>query len=287
MTFYTAGIDVGSSSIKATLMGFNDQGDDEKLLAFEVEKIRKRNIKDVIQSCYRRMLERLKLNEKQIAYVASTGEGEMVDFRKGHFYSMTCHARGALFLVPQVRAVVDIGALHSKALVMDERSKVLAYRMTSQCASGTGQFLENIGRYLGVTLADIGELSLKADKPEMPSGICAVLAETDVINMVSRGITTQNILKGIHLSMARRLVNLLKMLKADGDVLLTGGLSQDEGLRCAIDELAEKDGLNVRIGAHELSIFAGALGAALWAGFRHVRLSGLRGGTHERNNPSM
>ena len=196
----------------------------------------------------------------------------MVDFRKGHFYSMTCHSRGAMFLAPEARAAVDIGALHAKAMIMDDRSKVLGYRMTSQCASGSGQFLENIARYLGVATEDIGELSLQAKEPENVSSICAVLAETDVINMVSRGITTGDIIKGIHLSMARRLVGLLRTLKAQGDVLVTGGLSQDAGLMAAMQEIADKDTQKIRIQTHELSPYAGAIGAALWAGFRHLKI---------------
>jgi benzoyl-CoA reductase subunit D len=188
---------------------------------------------------------------------------------------MTSHARGAIFLNPQARAVVDAGALHSRALIMDERSKVLGYRMTSQCASGSGQFLENISRYLGIGIEDVGTKSLTADNPEVVSGICAVLAETDVINMVSRGISPGNILKGIHLSMARRLVNLLRMIKAEGEVLVTGGLSRDVGLTTAMQELIQEDkkGPAVAVRSHELAPYAGAIGAAIWGGFRHVRLS--------------
>ena len=119
---------------------------------------------------------------------------------------MTAHARGAVFLNQDVRAVVDVVRCMPGNAV-DERSKVIAYRMTSQCASGSGQFLENIARYLGVAIDDIGALSLQGDSPEQVSGICAVLAETDVINMVSRGISTANILRGIHLSMAKRLMS--------------------------------------------------------------------------------
>ena len=135
----------------------------------------------------------------EVAYVATTGEGENVEFRTGHFYSMTTHARGASFLAPDARSLLDIGALHGRAVSIDERGKVLAYKMTSQCASGTGQFLENIARYLGVAQEEVGTLSLQADDPETVSSICAVLPETDLINMVSRGISSENILKGIHL----------------------------------------------------------------------------------------
>jgi benzoyl-CoA reductase subunit D len=254
-------------------MQFDKSGGNECLLATKVDKIRKRDIKAVIKNVYENVLAGDDLRHDNIAYVATTGEGELVDFRRGHFYSMTSHARGAIFLNPEVRALIDCGALHSKAMLIDGRSKVLSYRMTSQCASGSGQFLENIARYLGVGIEDIGALSLKADNPEIVSGICAVLAETDVINMVSRKITTPNILKGIHISMAKRLAGLLRMVKAEGDVLMTGGLAMNAGFLAALQELADNDKrLNIRMVAHEKSQLAGALGAALWGAYRHIHL---------------
>ena len=146
------------------------------------------------------------LAKDDVDYIATTGEGENVKFATGHFYSMTTHARGGVYLDPEARAVVDIGALNGRAISIDERGKVLSYKMTSQCASGSGQFLENIARYLGVAVEEIGPLSQSAANPEKVSSICAVLAETDVINMVSRGIATPDILKGIHLSIDRKSV---------------------------------------------------------------------------------
>ncbi len=155
---------------------------------------------------------------------------------------------------------------------MDGRGKVLGYRMTSQCASGSGQFLENIARYMGVALEEIGELSARGTSPEPVSSICAVLAETDVINMVSRGIRREDILKGIHLSMAGRFLKLLRGAKAEGTVVVTGGLSADRGLFATLLELAQKEGKELSIVAPEDGILAGAIGAALWGAFRHRRL---------------
>jgi benzoyl-CoA reductase subunit D len=145
--------------------------------------------------------------------------------------------------------------------------------MTSQCASGSGQFLENIGRYLGVTLDEIGPLSLEADDPEACSSICAVLAETDVINMVSRGISIPNILKGIHESMAGRYLRLLTSARAKGIVLVTGGLAADVGLVQALREAATAQKADLDVQAHKDSVLAGALGAALWGAFRARKLS--------------
>jgi benzoyl-CoA reductase subunit D len=101
------------------------------------------------------------------------------------------------------------------------------------------------------------------------SSICAVLAETDVINMVSRGISTADILKGIHLSMAGRYVKLLRAIGALGHVTITGGLSADSGLALALQEKVSEDGLDLKVHTHPHSIYAGALGAALWGGYRH------------------
>jgi benzoyl-CoA reductase subunit D len=145
--------------------------------------------------------------------------------------------------------------------------------MTNQCASGSGQFLENVARYLGVTLDDVGALSCRATNPQPVSSICAVLAETDVINMVSRGITTADIVRGIHLSMAGRYVKLLQAAGATGEVLITGGLAADEGLASALRERAAAEKLEISVTTHPRSIFAGALGAALWGAFRHDVLS--------------
>ncbi len=269
---YTVGIDIGSGAVKTVLFK-DDQWVDKRL-----ERIRRRDPMELARQTFDEILQANKLKPEDVAYTATTGEGENVKFATGHFYSMTTHARGGVFLNPEARAVVDIGALNGRAIYIDERGKVLSYKMTSQCASGSGQFLENIARYLGVAVEEIGPLSKSAQTPEKVSSICAVLAETDVINMVSRGIATPDILKGIHLSMASRLVKLLKVTGiTKGTVLLTGGLALDEGLLAALREdlTTEKiSGLNIV--SHPDSIYAGAIGAALWGAFRHDRLRELQ-----------
>ena len=266
---YSVGIDVGSGAVKTVLF----RG--EEWLAKRVERIRRRDPMELARQGFDEVLNEKGLAEKDIAYVATTGEGENVKFATGHFYSMTTHARGGVFLNPEARAVVDIGALNGRAIYIDERGKVLSYKMTSQCASGSGQFLENIARYLGVAVEEIGPLSRSAKTPEKVSSICAVLAETDVINMVSRGIATPDILKGIHLSMASRLVKLLKVTGITrGTVLLTGGLALDEGLLAALrEELTNEKIAGLEVVSHPDSIYAGAIGAALWGGFRHAKLN--------------
>jgi benzoyl-CoA reductase subunit D len=268
----TAGIDVGSSAIKVAVME-DDPARGARLLVGRSERLRRRDVEAVAEELLDSCVAEAGCARGDLAYVATTGEGEAVRFRTGHFYGMTTHARGGLFLDPDTRAIVDIGALHTRAVLMDERAKVLSYRMTSQCASGSGQFLENICRYLGVTIDEIGPLSLLAQAPEACSSICAVLAETDVINMVSRGIAAPDIIRGIHQSMAGRYLRLIASSGAKGVVLVTGGLAGDVGLIASLREAAAEHKGTVEIRAHEHSVLAGAIGAALWGAFRFRRLA--------------
>ena len=271
----TIGIDIGSGAVKSVLFRHGPKG--PEWLAKRCERIRRRDPMQLAEEGRDGVLADAGVSPQAVDYIATTGEGENVKFATGHFYSMTTHARGGVFLQPAARAVVDIGALNGRAISVDERGKVLSYKMTSQCASGSGQFLENIARYLGVAVEEIGPLSRTSTTPEKVSSICAVLAETDVINMVSRGIATPDILKGIHLSMASRIVKLLKVTGiTSGTALLTGGLALDTGLLAAIQEEAANEKVNVQAVAHEDSIYAGAIGAALWGAFRHAKLAELK-----------
>ena len=272
----TLGIDIGSGAVKSVLFRSGRDGR-PAWLAKRCERIRRRDPMTLAQEGHDGVLADAGIAAKDVDYIATTGEGENVRFATGHFYSMTTHARGGVYLDPRARSVVDIGALNGRAISIDGRGKVLSYKMTSQCASGSGQFLENIARYLGVAVEEIGPLSTTSANPEKVSSICAVLAETDVINMVSRGIATPDILKGIHLSMASRIVKLLKVTGVkDGVALLTGGLALDTGLLAAIREEMVNEKVTVDAVSHPDSIYAGAIGAALWGAFRHAKLEELK-----------
>lgn len=271
---YTIGVDVGGSYVKAVLMQYNHTNGDHKLIDKQTEKIRKRNPKDVVVDAVDVILERNKLSyDKDIAYLASTGEGEMVEKKRGHFYSMTSHARGGIYFAPEAKTVVDMGGLYVRAIKVDSKGKVLDYKMTGQCASGSGQFIENISRYLGLAIEEVGDISLQADNPEVPSGICAVLAETDVINLVSKGLSTPNIIKGINLSIASRVVKLLSSLRAESPIMLVGGMGMNVGMVQAIEETAAENKKNTfTFISNPNAIYSGAIGAALWGGFRYHKL---------------
>lgn len=265
------GIDVGSGVIKTVL--FRVEGEQNQWVARWDARIRQRDSHKLVEDSIEYVLKQAGLKREEINYIATTGEGESIKNTTGHFYTMTTHARGALYLNPAARAVLDIGALNGRAISIDERSKVLNYRMTSQCASGSGQFLENISRYLGIGQDEIGGFSVKSTNPEKVSSICAVLAETDVINMVSRSIPPSDILRGIHESMADRLIKLLKSIDVkNGVVMMTGGLALDIGLVKAIQDGMDAQKLATKVATHADSLFAGAIGAALWGAFRYEKL---------------
>jgi benzoyl-CoA reductase subunit D len=273
-SIYTMGIDVGGSYVKGVILEYNSQSGNHHVLDKQTEKIRKRNPKDVVVEMVDTLLKRNNLSyEKDIKYLASTGEGEMVERKTGHFYSMTTHAKGGIFFAPQAKTVVDMGGLYVRAIKVDSKGKVMDYKMTGQCASGSGQFIENISRYLGLAIEEVGEISLKADNPEVPSGICAVLAETDVINLVSKGLSTPNIVKGINLSIAQRVVKLLGALNAQSPVVLVGGMGMNVGMIQAIEELSAENKKSVfEFISHPDAIYSGAVGAAIWGGFRYYKL---------------
>ncbi len=296
----TVGIDIGSSAIKVALLEHArieekmsageapDPGDGQhsSVLHTRLERIRKRSPYSVATMCLEQILKAAAMSMEDLDYISATGEGDAFPLKTGYFFGMTTHSRGANYLFPEARSVLDVGALHQRAMVIDERSKVLNYRMTGQCASGSGQFLENISRYLGVTTDEIGPLSLKSASPEKVSGICAVLAETDVINMVSRGISNEDILKGIHISLRGRMAKLFRSAGGAFPLVITGGLALDAGLvRTLEEELITKD-LSPVIKTHQLSPFAGAIGAALWGAFRyHKQATNGRPGTQLHDDP--
>lgn len=270
----TIGIDVGSGVIKTAL--FRVEGENTEWLARWDARIRQRDSFQLVEESVDYVMKKSGLTRKDIHYIATTGEGESLQLATGHFYTMTTHARGALYLNPEARAVLDIGALNGRAVSIDGKGKVLNYRMTSQCASGSGQFLENISRYLGISQDEIGALSRQSTNPEKVSSICAVLAETDVINMVSRSVPPGDILRGIHESMADRLIKLLKSIDVrQGVVMMTGGLALDEGLVKALQDGMDAQKMATRVASHPDSLYAGAIGAALWGAFRHEKLRTL------------
>jgi predicted CoA-substrate-specific enzyme activase len=248
-----AGIDIGSGTTKCVLLdaagAVRGRGETKTRADFE------RVAREVVAAA----LAAAGLPEDAIAYTATTGLGRYaVPFRDIQITDLTCGARGAATACPEARFVLDIGAQCSRAIRLRDGGKVREFHMNEKCAAGSGGFLERAAKYLEVPVADIGPLSLHAGSPQAISSVCAVLAETEIINHVSEGVTVENILRGIHDSLADRALSLLKRVGLDGPVAFIGGVARQEGMVVAL-----RGKLGVPVQVPEGPQFAAALGAAL------------------------
>ena len=171
----TIGIDIGSGAVKSTL--FRVENGKQEWLAKRCERIRRRDPMTLADEGRAAVIEEAGVSPDQVDYIATTGEGENVKFATGHFYSMTTHARGGVFLHPGIKAVVDIGALNGRAIYVDERGKVLSYKMTSQCARARASPGEHRA-LLGVAIEEIGALSCGSKDPEKVSSMRRVAKPT-------------------------------------------------------------------------------------------------------------
>jgi (R)-2-hydroxyacyl-CoA dehydratese activating ATPase len=220
------------------------------------------------QEILRELGEQKRAEASRTVYIASTGYGRYrVPFRQIQITEMTCHAVGAVRLFPQTRTVLDIGAMNARAMRIAANGRVAAFRMNDRCASGAGRFLERVTRSLEINLEQAGELSLRSHDPQSISSICAVLAESEVINHVTEGKPIEDILRGAHNSIAERLVALVRQVAPQPEITLTGGVTKNVGMVRALEER-----LGARLNVSPQSEFAGALGAALLARQRWLRL---------------
>jgi predicted CoA-substrate-specific enzyme activase len=255
-----AGIDVGSRATKAVLLEAETGrrlGRSSLTTGADLAGAARRALDEAMRAA----------GVGEVAYVASTGYGRyQVPFRDLQITEITCHGRGAKDLFPRTRTVLDVGAMNTRAMRVAPSGRVEAFRMNDRCASGAGRFLERIARGLEVELEEIGALSLRASDARPISSVCAVLAESEVINQVTEGRSVEDILAGAHGSIADRIVTLLRQVGAEPEITLTGGVSRNVGMVRALEERVGVS-LNVSPDAEH----AGALGAALFGAARLLR----------------
>jgi predicted CoA-substrate-specific enzyme activase len=258
-----AGIDIGSGTTKCVLV------DGDGAIRGQGEVRTKADFELVARTALEAACQSLDGGADEIAYVATTGLGRYaVPSRDIQITDLTCGARGAASVFPGTRYVLDIGAQCSRAIKLRDGGKVKAFHMNEKCAAGSGGFLERAAKYLEVDIADIGQLSLGAEKPQPISSVCAVLAESEIINHVSEGAAVENILRGIHNSLADRALGLLKRVGLDGEVTFIGGVARQAGM---VAVLREK--LGVPVNVSDAPQFTTALGAALLGLQRFRKLS--------------
>ena len=195
-----AGIDIGSGTTKCVLV--DEHGTVQGRAAVKTKANFEKVAREVLDEAS---------SGREVAYTATTGLGRYaVSFRDIQITDLTCGARGAATLFPSTKYVLDIGAQCSRAIKLRDGGKVKEFHMNEKCAAGSGGFLERAAKYLEVSVADVGAMSLDATQPQTISSVCAVLAETEIINHVSEGVAVENILRGIHNSLADRALLLLK-----------------------------------------------------------------------------
>ena len=233
-----AGIDCGSGFTKAALLW---EDDDAGTSACVLGRGRSRsgvNMENAANEALAAALSEAAVERSAVEYVATTGFGRYsVSFRDIQITEITSGARGAHHLFPATTRVLDIGAQSTRAIALGERGKVKAFKTNDKCAAGSGMFIVRAAKYLDVPLERVGELSLNAENPQPISSVCAVLAESEIINHVSAGVSVEDILRGIHDSLADRAATLLKRVGGgDGGVTLIGGVAHQGGLVRAVEK---------------------------------------------------
>jgi predicted CoA-substrate-specific enzyme activase len=260
----TAGIDVGASYTKVAIV------DERGEVAARTACPTGFNFPRVAESALSEALTASAIDRTEVAYIAATGFGRsMVPFRDLAITELTAHAWAVHRMFPRVRTVLDVGGQTAKAIRVDERGRVKAFRLNDKCAAGSGAFLEKTVRYMGFSVTDIPRLAEEAADPVEISSVCAVFAESEVINHLASGTSASDICAGGVIALAGRSKQLVKRVKAQADYALTGGLTRIPLMQRALEDLLQTE---VLLAADEFGVYAGALGAALLA---HQRLQSV------------
>jgi predicted CoA-substrate-specific enzyme activase len=263
MSLLAAGVDVGSTQTKAVIM--NEQ---RNLIATSLIPTGA-YVTQAAESAFQQVLASAGVARADIGCVVGTGYGRYkVTFGDLQITEISCHARGAHFLFPGTRTVIDMGGQDSKAIKVGPDGDVCDFQMNDKCAAGTGRFLAAAAEVLDLPLDEIGAVSLRAKNPVRLSSVCAVFVESDIMSYLAQNKTVEDILGGVHSAIAARTVSLVRRVGVEDQITFTGGVSRNIAMVRALEEKLGKK-LNVGGDAH----FAGAIGAALFAMERAEKLS--------------
>ncbi|HJO38019.1 MAG: acyl-CoA dehydratase activase [Vicinamibacterales bacterium] len=254
---WTAGIDVGSTYTKAVIL---DPSDSIAGRAMAKTGFR---LGEAAQKVYAMALADAGLEEEEIAYVMATGYGRFqVAFRDLQVTDLTAAARGARFLFPGTRTVLDVGGQTMKASRIDQAGQVKMFRLNDKCAAGTGAFLEKTARYMGYATEDIGPLAVTSRSAVPISGVCAVFAESEVINHLSEGASPADIMQGAIVSLVERSVQLMKRVQMEPQFTIIGGIVRFPSMANLIKD---RLGADVNIAPEETVQYMNAVGASVLA----------------------
>jgi predicted CoA-substrate-specific enzyme activase len=247
---YFAGIDIGSTMTKVVIMNegiissvIGPTGPEQRRLANKVME---------------EALNKAELAFESINYIVATGYGRInVPFADKQVTEITCHAKGVASLFPEAKTVIDIGGQDSKGIKIDN-GRPIDFVMNDKCAAGSGRYLEITADALGINIEEMGDLALKSENPAQISNICTIFAEQEVVDKLAEGIPLRDLVAGVLESLANRVSRMVKRLKVEEAVVITGGVAKNAGL---VKALSEKLGYHVSVPSEPL--LTGAVGAAI------------------------
>jgi predicted CoA-substrate-specific enzyme activase len=251
-----AGVDIGSTASKAVILVDGEP-------VGHVVGPSSTNPSRTAHKIYEEALSEAGVDASDVEFVVGTGYGRTkVEFADRNISEITCHGRGAHFLLPSVRTVIDIGGQDTKAISIDEDGNLLDFAMNDKCAAGTGRFLEAMARSMEMPIGQMEDHYFGAGEPCTITSMCSVFAESEVINLINDGVALPRIVKGLVLSLAARVAALSRRLGLIEDIVMTGGVAKNQGVQRAIEKklkikFKQFNGVDPQI--------VGALGGALIA----------------------
>jgi len=252
---YAAGVDVGSTQTKAVLV------DEERQIVGRSLLPTGANVVQAAERAFREALESGDIHEEDVGFVVGTGYGRYrVEFGDTQITEIVCHARGAAQMFPATQTVLDMGGQDTKAIRIQPGGDVIDFCMNDKCAAGTGRFLQSAAAALDLDLGELGPTALRGHRPVNISTTCTVFAESEVLSWLARGKKIEDILLGVHRSIASRSIALLRRVGIEGEITFTGGVTKNEAMVSVLDDM-----LGTRLNVSDESHYMGALGAALFA----------------------
>jgi predicted CoA-substrate-specific enzyme activase len=262
-----AGMDIGSITTETVIL------QDRSILASVILPTGA-NSRNAAERSLSAALEKASLNQGDVTAIVTTGYGRAsFPGATKMITEITCHARGAFFVHPQTRTVIDIGGQDSKVIRLDTQGRNVDFQMNDKCAAGTGRFLEVMAHALEVKVEDLGRLSLIAPRTIKISSMCTVFAESEVVSLIADNQPKEVIIRGLHDSIADRILGMVNRVGVEEEVTLTGGVAKNEGVVRALE-----DRLGTKMFVPPEPQIVGALGAALLA--RDLAASSKEKGVH-------
>lgn len=250
-----AGVDVGSTATKAVIL------DENRRVCGRGVNPTGANVVKAAERALATARAEARLEEWEIEYVVGTGYGRYkVPFGHIQITEIGCHSKGAHFLFPRTRTILDIGGQDTKAIKINEHGEVVDFCMNDKCAAGTGRFLEATGSVLGISLGEMGAVALRSKEPLRITNMCTVFVEQEIMAHMARGQPLPDIVRGVLNAIAGRSAALLRRVGLEPEITFTGGVSLNQGM---VQALVER--LNLQLNVNADSQFIGALGAALFA----------------------